>query len=496
MPRGYLCLLLHAHLPFVRHPEYPEFLEEKWLFEAVADCYLPLLAVFERLAGEKVPFRVTVSISPTLAAMLEDDLLRSRCRAWIGKQRDLSRGAAPSVAEHFERAAREFDRRDGRVLAGFLALRDQGCIEIITTAATHGFLPLLKNHKPTVRAQIRVALDEHLRRFGGKPRGFWLPECGFYPDLVDELAGAGIEYTVVDTHGLLSATPPSPHGPHAPVVHNGLAVFARDPDSAREIWGAGGFPGAAHYRDFHARDEHGFKPFAVTGPVGEKWPYDPKVAKALAMSHAQQFIQSRIAHAAFTGGRLKEPPVMVAAYDAELFGHWWHEGPAFLEYALRSAAGERGGIETITLSDYLDRHRPGFAAIPGASSWGQHGFSEYWLNSANHWIYPELGRAARRFAAAHKMVPGGEDGEGGLRGRALRQAARSLLLAQASDWPFLMTRGPSAGYAEKRLRDQLARVHYLCDGVERDAIHERRLRALEKMDNLFPRLDCRHFAEL
>ena len=505
MPRGYLALVLHAHLPFVRHPEHAEFLEERWLFEAVSDCYLPLLGVFEKLADDGVPFRATLSISPTLAAMLDDDLLRRRCHDFLKERQAKSQGAAPFLAEHSDHALREFERRGGDIVGGFSSLQQRGCLEIITTAATHGFLPLQKSHAPTVRAQIRVALDEHVRRFHAKPCGFWLPECGFYPGLQHELAAAGVGYFIVDAHGFLNAQPPAPHGVFAPVACPGVAVFARDPDSAREVWGPGGFPGAAAYRDFHATDGNGFKSFAVTGAADEKKGYDPKLAARLALHHAHQFVQSRIAQAEFQAAHLANPPVIVAAYDAELFGHWWHEGPQFLEHVLRIAASHGKEIETITPSDYIARHPPAFAAVPGASSWGQHGFNDYWLNATNHWIYPELRRAALRFAEVCTMHGGGlwekprapapNGGGGPLLRRAHQQAGRSLLLAQASDWPFMMKRGASASYAGKRLSDQLARVHHLCDAIEQGTVSERRLLALEQMDNLFPHLDCRHFLE-
>lgn len=488
MARGYLSLLLHAHLPFVRHPEHDEFLEERWLFEAVAGCYLPLISVFERLAADGIPFRITMSVSPTLAAMLDDPLLRKRCHAHIGKQRAIAEKSSPFLAGHFAAALKQFEDLGGDIVAPLRRLHQDGRVDLITTAATHGFLPLLKTHPPSVRAQIRIALDEHVRRFGDGPEGFWLPECGFYPGLDRRLAAEGLRYSVVDSHAFLAADPMPVSGTFAPVVSNGIAVFARDADSAREVWGPGGFPGAAVYRDFHATDAHGLKTFAVTGPSPEKRPYDPASAREAAMRHAMQFVDARVAQAEFQSSRLSQPPVILAAYDAELFGHWWFEGPQFIEHVIRTVAARSDEIELVTPSDYLDRHPAEFEAQPGASSWGQHGFNDYWLNAANHWIHPQLRQAAMRLTKACTVNETGAD-------RALRQAARSLLIAQASDWPFMMTRGASASYAEKRLRDQIARVHFLCDAVEKGAVDERRLRALEAMDNLFPNLDCRHFME-
>jgi len=491
MSRGHLCLLLHAHLPFVRHPEHPEFLEEKWLFEAVAESYLPLLSVFEKLADDRVPFGLTVSLSPTLVAMLDDDLLRKRCHAWLAKRKAGARRKPAFVREQMDGALRDYEQRGGDIVAGFRNLENRGFIEIITTCATHAFLPLLKSDRLSVRAQIRIALDEHERRFGRRPSGFWLPECGFHPDLRHELAQAGITYCVVDAHGFQLARPAAPFGPRAPVRCDDITFFARDPDSAREVWGHGGFPSASVYRDFHATDADGFKTRAVSGTADAKLPYDAAKAEAAVSRHAQEFVVSRIASAGFHNARMEAPPLTVAAYDAELFGHWWHEGPRFVDHVMRYAATRRDEIETLTLSGHLARHQPAFTTVPGASSWGQHGFNDFWLNQANHWIYPELRRASVRFMEACSVRR-----EDPLHGRAIRQAARSLLLSQASDWPFLMARETSAAYAGQRLRDQIARVHFLCDAIERNDIDERKLRALEQMDNLFPEIDCRHFVEI
>src|SRR5216110_3213499 len=78
MLSGSLALILHAHLPFVRHPEHEHFLEEGWLFEAITETYIPLLRMMQRLVNDGVPFKLTMSITPTLCAMLQDELLRER----------------------------------------------------------------------------------------------------------------------------------------------------------------------------------------------------------------------------------------------------------------------------------------------------------------------------------------------------------------------------------------------------------------------------------
>ncbi len=517
--RGYLALVLHAHLPFVRHPEHPEFLEERWLFEALTECYLPLLAGLRRLAEEGIGGRIALSISPALGAMLEDDLLRERYRTHLTRLIALAErevvftraGPEAGVAE-FHRdwlagTLRQYEALRGDVPGAFRALRDAGVLELLTTTATHGFLPLLKTHPPAVRAQLAVGA-EYFRRSFGEPRGLWLPECAFYPGLETELRAQGFSWFVVDTHGLEHASHRPHYGVFAPVAcPNGVAAFARDPESSRQVWSAQeGYPGDFHYREFH-RDigyerplEHlgpcildgairvptGLKYWRVTGRE-EKELYVPALARARAQEHARHFVASRAAQLERAAQGMDRPPLALAPFDAELFGHWWFEGPLFLEHVLREAAA--AGLTVLTPSDYLDRHPVLQRSTPGASSWGWQGYNECWLNGGTEWIYPHLHQAARvltsladRFAAEPPGTP---------RARALNQAARSLLLAQASDWPFLIKCGTAVDYASRRVREQLARFHHLAESVLREAIDERTLRALEVMDNPFPWLDFR-----
>lgn len=484
MSRGYFSLVLHAHLPFVRHPEHAEFLEEKWYFEAVAECYLPLLDVFERLAREGVPFRAAISLSPTLVAMMDDPLLRERCRRYLTTRLAAAASSRDWVREAQERALAEFERCCGDLFASFSALHRSGHLELLTTAATHGFLPLLKGRPSSVQAQIAVAADEQRQRLGAVSAGFWLPECGYYPSLESIVARQGYRYFILDAHGMPSSET------SFPVDLGGVSAFGRDPDASREIWGPTGYPSSPIYRDFHAVDASGFKVLAVTGSVYKK-DYDPVAAANVARLHARQFIASRLARLKRDQAGSDQPPILIAAYDAELFGHWWHEGPVFLEHALRECAQHREVMPAIGPADYLDRHGPGRPGRAAASSWGQHGFNEFWLNPTNRWIYPEIRQAEAQLQTALQS----EGASTPLGRRATQQAARSLLLAQASDWPFIMVRGASAAYAEKRLRDQLARVHFLCASVLKGEVDESRLAALEHMDRIFPNLDVRRFQE-
>src|SRR5436309_3551021 len=149
MPLGYLCIVLHAHLPFVRHPEHEDFLEEDWLYEAISETYLPLLKVFDQLTDERVPFRVTMTLTPPLVSMLRDELLMSRYARRLDKlcelgDRELHRTRndatfgplARFYREHFFDLRRQFHDRYQRDLVGaFRRLQDAGTLEIITCNA-------------------------------------------------------------------------------------------------------------------------------------------------------------------------------------------------------------------------------------------------------------------------------------------------------------------------------------------------------------------------
>ena len=217
MRKGYLALVLHAHLPFVRHPEYPDFLEEDWLFEAITETYLPLWQVFEGLIRDGIPFRLTMSLTPPLCAMLNDELLRERYRIYLDRaialsKREIDRTHSQPEINHLARIyhyrfleCREIyvDRLHCDIVGAFRRFQDAGFIEIITCAATHGFLPLMEQHPEAVRAQILIARDDYQNNFGRKPRGIWLPECAYFSGLENYLQEAELRWFSLDAHALM-----------------------------------------------------------------------------------------------------------------------------------------------------------------------------------------------------------------------------------------------------------------------------------------------------
>ncbi len=517
--KGYLLLLLHAHLPFVRHPEHEVFVQERWLFQAIVECYLPLLDALERLSADGVPCRVTLSLSPTLMAMLDDALLRRRFLDHLQGMIALAgaetrqAGQRGQLAHYYlkvwSRARDKYlDVYDQDLLSAFQGFERQGLLELITTAATHGYLPLLREHPGAVRGQLCVARDMFQQRFGHPPVGVWLPECGYYPGLEEQLAEAGFGYFFVDSHALRNGRPRPVHGVQQPVACGSLAAFGRDPDCTAQVWSREqGYPGHPDYREYHRDMGYELSPEqlgslaladAEQAPVGlkyhritdrhsdEKLSYDPAAAQARARLDARDFVQRRL-RALGAGRLLDRPRLFLAPYDAELFGHWWYEGPTFFEQLIRETASV-DELQMLSAADYLSRHPLLPRVQPSAASWGEGGYNAYWLNRDNAWLYPHLMQASTELQAGIRRCLA--DGCDALQRRALNQAGRSLLLAQASDWPFIMHSGQSTEYAVKRVTDLLSRYRFLMDALQSRKIDEYRLCALEQLDNLFPDLDA------
>lgn len=522
MPLGYTSLVLHAHLPFIRHPEHADMLEERWLFEAVAECYLPLLNMLEGLQADRIPFRMTISFSPTLMAMLDDPLLRSRCQRFLEACMEVAEREVAFTAGSAEEPVAHFYRHWFRklyklyvtryrqdLLTAFHQLAKAGYLDLITCSATHGFLPLLQHRPEAVRAQILVAVQEFQRRFGHSPRGFWLPECGYFHGVDQFLRQAGVQYCFLETHAITHARPSPPRGTYAHAwTPGGVAVFGRDSVSSKQVWSSReGYPGDGAYRDFYrdigferdpqhlgrlkgpagTRHFTGFKYHRVTGPTDQKWLYDRWAAEQTACRHAGHFVNERARQAAELRGWLpgNPPPLIVAPYDAELFGHWWFEGPCFLEQVARQAALQHT-VQFITPGDYLNLFPQGQGVLePTYSSWGNGGYAEYWCDHSNHWMYRHLHDTADRMVSlAHNHRSGSPSTR-----RALNQAARELLLAQASDWAFLVQAGTAAEYARRRFTTHVERFDRIAQSLASGLAPDSRwLASVEAADNLFPGL--------
>lgn len=515
--KGYLALVLHCHLPFVRHPEHEDSFEESWLYQAITEVYVPLLLMLDALVEDRIEFRLTMTLTPTLISMLQDPLLQSRYLGRIERLIELAereagrtrlppefRSLAGMYHERFSRIRDAFaDRYKRDLVGGFRRLQGTGKIEILASSATHGYLPLLSVQPWAVRSQIQVGLANYVRTFGRQANGFWLPECGYYPGVDQRLVDERVRFTILETHGVTRAKPRPRYGVHAPLLcPAGLAAFGRDPDSSRQVWSAAeGYPGDKDYREFYRDIAHdldvdsleryvhagglridtGIKYFRITGKTESKQVYLPSEAEKKAEIHAEHFLDSRSRKIESLAAIMDRKPILVAPYDAELFGHWWYEGPLWLNHVIRKAASQAHSIRLITLSEYLEMYPDLQPASPPLSSWGRNGFNEVWLGLDNQWIYPRLDRAARVMETLEsKNTSGGDTSR-----RALDQAKRELLLAESSDWAFMMDAKTTVPYAVTRTRTHLENFDRLAEQISTGHIDEPWLRSLESRDCIF-----------
>ncbi|WP_218083055.1 glycoside hydrolase family 57 protein [Anthocerotibacter panamensis] len=528
MALGYLALVLHAHLPFVRHPESDYVLEEEWLFEAITETYIPLIRMFEGLEADGIDFKLTMSLTPPLVAMLQDPYLQDKYDQHLALtqeliQKEISRNhdhghllyLSRHYEDYFQQAYDTWNAYDRNLITAFKHFQDQGNLDILTCGATHGYLPLMQMYPQAVWAQLKVAVDSYSEAFGQPPKGIWLAECAFFPGLERMLADVGLRYFITDAHGVLYAKPRPRYGPYAPIFsHSGVAVFGRDYESSQQVWSSEvGYPGDPVYREFYKdlgyeADYEYIKPYIIpngtrkntgikyhrittrTGPDAKEL-YDPYWAMEKAAEHAENFMHNRIRQINYLHNIMGREPIVLSPYDAELFGHWWYEGPWFLNFLIRKAYYDQHTFQMTNLAEYLNLNPTQQVCSPAQSSWGSRGFHEYWLNDTNAWIYPHLHKATERMIELSKREPQDE-----WEWRALNQCARELLLAQSSDWAFIMRTATMVPYAIRRTRSHLLRFNRLHDALNGGKLDREWLEKVEYLDNVFPELNYRVYRPL
>ncbi len=453
----------------------------------------------------------------------------------------------------FSSALSDFEALDGDIIKGFRHFNDVGLIEIITCGATHGYMPLLGTDE-SVRAQVRTAVNTHKRHIGEHPKGIWAPECGYRPagfwnypvanadgspaapgfdriGVEQALSESDIEFFFVDTHLVEeSARIPSPYEllrgqvvpkEQEPMTHNNYrrlyqpyyvdgpydkrfatTIFPRDPKTGVQVWsGDSGYPGDGAYLDFHKkRWPGGHRYWRVTGPrvdMGDKEPYYPQEAAERTKSHASHFVHL-VWQAMQEGFKDSIPPVLCSPFDAELFGHWWFEGPLWLEAVARVIHDFPMGLELISCSQYLDKYpRAGFISMH-EGSWGAEGTNHVWMNPDTSWTYTHIYPAE---LYAREVCTAGKWKDGGLGERIVKQLCRELLLLESSDWQFLITTGAARDYAELRFEthnDQFNEVKAIWQHFEKTgaitAEQETRLAAIELRDSVFLDIDPSYWA--
>jgi 1,4-alpha-glucan branching enzyme len=549
-------LVLHTHLPMVvNHGRWPH--GSDWLNEATFECYLPLLETAHRLVAEGISPKWTVNLSPVLVEQLaspefQKELVfyyqnvRRACaesRAHFQREGQTAIVALTYFWEEFYERMWELHRRIGGDIPGtFSDLQRAGHLEIITCAATHGYLPLLSTDE-SIHLQLRTAVESHKRHFGQAPRGIWLPECayrpryewtpptgpdrghrrGVRPGIEEMLAAHDLEYFVADSHLVAAGEPvflyrdyvplrepmrdvsPAPlpvsakRSPYAPyrVASRGgtgsAVAFIRDPRTTLQVWSREqGYPGEFNYLEFHKKHHPGGLRFwritDAANDLGSKQIYDPKVAAekvGLQASHFVGLVKETVEAAAKGRGGLVCSP-----YDSELFGHWWFEGPMWLEAIGREMA--RNGVRPMTLGEAIKAVPPqGPLQLP-EGSWGEGGDHRVWLNSNTEWTWDRVYSAEREWV---EQLRQGDGGNPELK-RVLAQASRELLLLQASDWQFLITTGSARDYAERRVAEHYAdfkrlseMAHSVRGGTPLSTETEETLHRLEREDFVFPDLD-------
>jgi 1,4-alpha-glucan branching enzyme len=498
-------LTLHSHLPYVlNHGRWPH--GSDWITEAAIDTYLPLIEALRALDQEGVRAPVTIGFTPVLANQLASDAFRRELELYFEQRLQHCDEAPASLQEtgethlvplvHYwrERLTRLralFQSIDGDIIGVFRDFETRGRLEIIGSAATHAFLPLLARDE-SIQLQLDVGQREHKRLFGRAPRGCWVPECayrprgpwkplpnapdvGVRPGIEEYLADAGFRFFFADAH---MARAGSPLGLYGQVVANELehvaspdahwettrtpyrvyrvtsaytpqtlAAFVRDPESSAQVWSRHqGYPGDGRYLEFHKiRWPGGLKLWRVTGnsvDLGQKEPYDPSTASAIASAHGAHFASLLAtvgaAHPVHRRG------VVVAPFDTELFGHWWYEGPQFLANVYR-ALRAHSIVRPATASEHLAVNPARTGLRLGTGSWGANGDYSMWLNSQTAWTWPRIWQLEEQFwTMAREAIefPSAYD--------ALAQAARELLLLQSSDWQFIISTGAVTDYAIRR----------------------------------------------
>ena len=519
-----LNFVFNAHLPFVRHPEYPKFLEEDWLFEAMNESYIPMLRMMYGLREDKVDFHLSFSISPSLVEMLKDKLLQQRFVSYMESSRELGmleeqrtindacilktvRMYNASIAANMEFYEKECS---SNILNAFNSLSNSGHLELITTAATHSFLPLFRNHPSAINAQIEIGLINHMKIFDKCSNGFWLPDCGYYPGLSKYLRKHSIKWTVLAPQAFALSNDKPLNGSYSPVMtEDGLCCFASDYSLVSEIMSSEGYPSNPVYREFYRdigydlpldyikpyihepeiRVFTGFKYWAITGNTAEKIPYDVSKATAKACEHADDFIAAIRKKSDDICSYLKTDPIFTLSFDAELFGHRWFEGIVWLENFIRKAAGQKD-FEFVTPSMILQKKPKLQILEPAYSSSSPGGYSQELVdNTSNAWLLRYIYKSIERMTELADRFPLQKS----LKQRFLNQAARETLLLMSSDWPTIIHNNTSSEYARKRIICHIQSLNLVYEDMCKNAVNTEWLVKAEKRDNIFADLDYNIF---
>lgn len=529
MVKGFLGLMLHGHLPWCKKSgTWPA--GEEWYFEAALETYIPMLNVLRELHEKKVKTAITINITPILAESMADEYMKQRFTEYtesliLRAKKDINRfdnhierkKIAQLHLKNFESILDTlYHNFFGDILGSFKWLQDEGMIELITCAATHGFLPLLR-YDSGIFSQIQLAVDTHKKYFKKEPKGIWIPECAYrYKEERDGrlresidywVNNSDIEYFFVDSHGILDAEILESNnniGLNTNFGFNletGVSVFGRNINTSRQVWDAEiGYPGDVNYREFHKKDhESGLHYWKITGKsIGqdEKQLYDIKKASELVKSHADHFFSVMYDELTEFSKRYGKEGIIISPYDFELYGHWWMEGIDWLKYLFEFIYNHES-VDMITISDYVSKYKDQFSTIRmKQSSWGEGGQFQVWQNKEHGWIWPYINDSIKNFENVLEMNP--NPSEWGIRVR--KQTARELLLMEGSDWPFLLYTKQAKEYANQRFHNHHQRFNKLVwackDEAEKNRISLRELEEIESIDSCFQDINLDYFKRI
>ena len=562
MVQGKLVFVLHSHLPYViSHGRWPHGMD--WINEAAAETYIPLLQAFEKLIAEGISPRITIGLTPVLSEMLSDEVFKEELTEYMGQKieaaqadaaefyriGDNDRHAIARMWETFYGDVREYftDTIGRDIPSAFKRLQDDGHIEIITCAATHGYLPLLAEDT-AVQAQIKLGIATYKKHYGRDPRGIWLPECAYRPAYdwtppvegfgesrsrkgVEEfLSENGIDYFIIDSHLLKGGTAVGVYldrfdslkqlwknfeDQYKPVEEDiektahklyyaasvegkkPVTFFTRDADTGLQVWsGEHGYPGDGSYLDFHKKHfPGGHRYWRVTSSdadLADKLVYEPENIDARIHENAHHFknLARDICISEVTNDG--KPPIVCAPFDAELFGHWWFEGPRWLYAVLKEVALDPE-IEACTMAEYNDLCPAVEIVSLPEGSWGKGGFHWIWLNDWTTWTWKHIYEDERLMKeAAQKYGSRTDEPAASL----LKLLARELVLLESSDWQFLISTWAARDYAEMRFSNHhsdflkvLGLLNKACDGKELTPEEYEAAKEISERDNLFIDID-------
>ena len=548
-PVGNLCIVLHGHLPYVlHHGSYPH--GEAWLFEAAAETYLPLLDMIGGVALMGKRPALTIGLTPVLLEQLAHprfkagfvDYLNGR----IEKAREDQAEFAQNGEKHNEylaqtwidwhRQKKEQFERIGRDIPGEFAKRlDEGHIQILTSNATHGYMPLILNDE-MLAAQMKCGTATSEKHIGRRLKGMWLPECAYRPHwhhwmpavLYDNardrpgveqfIADAGVTHFFVESHLVQNATPmgyrdgsyhadggPRP-GSNRPLEPVGVVsepadpkvfAFARHPHVSEQVWsGSIGYPADGAYLEFHRKHgDHGLRYHKITStktPLSAKEPYYPDDIDAKLFAHAMHFcdtVRSTLWDYHRETGRRG---TVVASFDAELFGHWWFEGIRFLRDVILTMSN-MDDVQLSTAEEVLENSPPDKVMRLPEGSWGENGDHTVWANERIKWAWEIEYRAEGTFLRLLHSLPWKDDPQ--LKG-VMERAGRQLLLLQASDWPFVIHTGGAVDYGIERIAGHSTHFNRLTNladrlgkGGQMTELDKVDLAEIDAHDNIFPDID-------